>query len=160
MEASPGRDLTVGIFVLAGLAALAYLSVQVGGLSYRGPSGLILTAAFDEIGGLSVRAPVVISGVKVGQVTRIELSDDLRARVTMNLDPRLVLPVDSSSSIRTAGLLGDQFVALEPGAEDETLKSGDQLEFAESAINLEKLIGAFVHGSAEDADEADDGDAE
>jgi phospholipid/cholesterol/gamma-HCH transport system substrate-binding protein len=160
MQASAGRDLTVGIFVLAGLAALAYLSVQVGGLSYRGPSGLILTAAFDEIGGLSVRAPVVISGVKVGQVTRIELSDDLRARVTMDLDPRLQLPVDSTGSIRTSGLLGDQFIALEPGAEDASLASGDQLEFAESAINLEKLIGAFIHGSAENGDEGNEGAGE
>jgi phospholipid/cholesterol/gamma-HCH transport system substrate-binding protein len=93
----------------------------------------------------------VISGVKVGQVTGIELGDDLRARVTMDLDPGLELPVDSSGSIRTSGLLGDQFIAIEPGAEDQLLKNGDELEFAESAINLEKLIGAFIHGSAEDS---------
>lgn len=145
MQGSRGRDLSVGIFVLIGLAAVAYLSIQVGGLSYAGPGGLTLLADFDEIGGLSVRAPVVISGVKVGQVTAISLDENLRARVVMDVDENLELPIDTSAAIRTAGLLGDQFVALEPGAEDQLLTSGEQLSFTESAFNIEKLVGALVH---------------
>ena len=146
MQATPGRDFVVGLFVIAGLAAIAYLSIQLGGLSYTGPGGLRLLGSFDEIGGLSVRAPVTIAGVKVGQVTAIGLDDDLRARVEIDVDASLVLPVDTAAGIRTSGLLGDQFIALEPGAEDAALASGDELSFTESAINLDKLIGAVVHG--------------
>ena len=147
MQASPNRDLVVGLFVLAGLLSVAYLSLQVGGLAYKGPGGLLLTASFDEIGGLSVRAPVVIGGVKVGQVTKIELDRDLRAEVSVDLDPALSLPVDSSIAVRTSGLLGDQFLSLEPGAEEDVLKIGDAIAFTESAVNLERMIGTFIHGS-------------
>jgi phospholipid/cholesterol/gamma-HCH transport system substrate-binding protein len=146
MRASPTRDLVVGLFVLAGLLAIGYLSVRVGGLSYTGPGGLSLVAHFDEIGGLTPRAPVVISGVKVGQVARIRLDPDLRAEVSLDLDGRLELPVDTSARIRTSGLLGDQYVALVPGAEEELLASGDVLSFTESALNIESLVGRLVHG--------------
>lgn len=147
MQASPNRDLVVGLFVLAGLLSVAYLSLQVGGLAYKGPGGLLLTATFDEIGGLSVRAPVVIGGVKVGQVTKIDLDKNLRAEVSVDLDPALSLPVDSSIAVRTSGLLGDQFLSLEPGAEEDVLQIGDAIAFTESAVNLESLIGTFIHGS-------------
>jgi phospholipid/cholesterol/gamma-HCH transport system substrate-binding protein len=150
MQPSPIRDFVVGLFVLAGLAALAYLSIQVGGLSYKGPGGLELIASFDEIGGLAVRAPVAISGVKVGQVSRIELDPTLRARVTLDLDPSLKLPVDSRAAIRTSGLLGDQFIALEPGGEEELLKSGEEIAFTDPALSLERLIGKFVNNAGLD----------
>ncbi len=147
MESSPTRDLVVGLFVLVGLTALGYLSVQVGGMSWRGPGGLTLSAAFDEIGGLTVRSPVVISGVKVGQVSEIRLDDDLRAKVLLDVDGHLQLPIDTSAAIRTSGLLGDQFIALVPGAEEDVLRSGDALSFTESALNIEKLVGALVHNA-------------
>lgn len=145
MQSSPLRDLAVGLFLLAGLAAVAYLSVQVGGLAYSGPGGLRLVAHFDEIGGLTERSPVVISGVKVGRVDAVELGDDLRARVTLEIDESLELPVDTAAEIRTAGLLGDQFVALRPGAELENLRSGEEIAFTESALQLEDLVGTLVH---------------
>jgi phospholipid/cholesterol/gamma-HCH transport system substrate-binding protein len=145
MQSSSTRDLAVGLFVLGGLLALAYLSFQVGGLSYRVPGGFVLYATFDDIGGLKERSPVSVSGVKVGQVTGVELDDMLRARVAMDLDPGLELSVDSSARILTAGVLGDQFIALEPGAEDAALVSGDEVEFTESALSIEKLIGKFVN---------------
>jgi phospholipid/cholesterol/gamma-HCH transport system substrate-binding protein len=146
MQASPVRDFVVGLFVLAGLAALAYLTFQVGGLSYRVPGGLVLYAAFDDIGGLKERAPVTISGVKVGQVAGISLEPVLmRARVRLDLDASLKLPVDTWARIRTSGVLGDQFVALDPGGEEDILSSGDTIEATESAISLEGLIGKFVN---------------
>ena len=107
MQSSRFRDLVVGLFVLAGLAAIAYLSLQVGGLSYKGPGGLELVASFDAVGGLSERAPVRIAGVKVGQVESIALGDDLRARVTLDLDPRLALSTDTVASIRAGGHPGE-----------------------------------------------------
>src|SRR5262245_19693521 len=121
MQPSPVRDLVVGLFVLAGLAALAYLSFQIGGGAYTGPGGLRLYATFEEVGGLRPRAPIAIAGVKVGQVAGIALDQDLRARVALDVDPTLKLPVDTSARIMTSGLLGDQFVALEPGAEEQML---------------------------------------
>ncbi|MBW1688129.1 MAG: outer membrane lipid asymmetry maintenance protein MlaD [Deltaproteobacteria bacterium] len=145
MQPSPIRDLTVGLFVLAGLAALAYLTFQVGGLSYKVPGGFELYASFDDIGGLKERAPVKLSGVKVGQVDSVALDDLLRARVKLDLAPGLELPVDSAARILTSGVLGDQFIALEPGAEEDILRPGDEIEFTESALSIERLIGKFVN---------------
>ena len=150
MQPSRIRDLVVGLFVLAGLGAIGYLSIQVGGLSYTGPRGFILYASFDEIGGLKARPPVSISGVKVGQVTGVQLDDLLRARVRLDLDPSLELPIDSSAAIRTAGLLGDQFVAVEPGGEDELLKAGEEFDFTENALSIERLIGKFIDNTGLD----------
>lgn len=147
MQPSPTRDLIVGLFVAGGLAAIAYLSLQVGGLSYKGDGGLQLVASFDEIGGLRERAPVAIAGVTVGQVIGIELDETLRAKVTIDIDSGLELPIDSSAAIRTSGVLGDQFIALEAGGEDELLKSGEEIEFTENALSLERLIGKFVQNS-------------
>jgi phospholipid/cholesterol/gamma-HCH transport system substrate-binding protein len=146
MQSNSHRDLAVGLFVLLGLAVIAYLSLQVGGLSFRDPGGLVLYATFDDIGGLSPRSAVRIGGVRVGRVEAIGLDEDLRARVKMNLSRDLELSVDSAAAIRTAGLLGDQFIALEPGAEDELLASGEEFAFTESAVNLDKLVGSVVHG--------------
>ena len=152
MQSSPIRDLCVGFFVLAGLAATGYLSLQIGGLSYKGDRGLELVATFDDIGGLTDRAPVSIAGVIVGSVKRIELDEFMRARVVMDLDPELLLPIDTSVAIRTAGVLGDQFLAMEPGGEEENLKPGEEIAFTEDALSLERLIGKFVANSGIDSE--------
>jgi phospholipid/cholesterol/gamma-HCH transport system substrate-binding protein len=139
------RDLVVGIFVLCGLGAIAYLSFQLGGSSYAGPGGLTVYAYFDEVGGLSARAPVVIGGVKVGQVVRIGLDpEDYRAKVTMDLDRTLQLPEDSSASVVTQGVLGDKLVAIEPGGAEERIPDGGTIEHTQSAVILERLIGRLV----------------
>jgi phospholipid/cholesterol/gamma-HCH transport system substrate-binding protein len=147
MSRSPTRDLLVGLFVLAGLGAVAYLSFTIGGLSYSGPGGLTLYAPFDQIGGLKVRAPVVISGVKVGQVSSITLGKDFRARVALDLDASLQVPVDTTASIVTAGVLGDRYISLQLGGEEQSLKSGDDIAFTESAVILERLIGKLIHST-------------
>lgn len=152
MQPSYVRDMTVGLFVVVGLAALAYLSIQVGGVSYKGPGGLTVYATFDEIGGLRVRAPVAVAGVTVGEVKKIELDEDLRARVTLELDGDLQLTSDTTAGIRTSGLLGDQFIALDPGGDDVLLTSGEEIAYTESALSLERLIGKFVHDSGIDSD--------
>jgi phospholipid/cholesterol/gamma-HCH transport system substrate-binding protein len=145
MQASPVRDLVVGLFVFAGLASLAYLTFRVGGVTYEGRGGLVLYAAFEDIGGLKARAPVSISGVKVGRVDGVELDPMMRAKVRLELDADLALPIDSSARILTSGVLGDQFVSLEPGAEEDILESGDEIQFTESALSLERLVGKFVN---------------
>jgi len=145
MKRSPTRDFAVGLFVLAGLAAIAYLSFTLGGFSFGTRSGITLYASFDQIGGLKPRAPVVVSGVKVGQVKAITLDKSYRARAELHLEEGLQLPADSSASIMTSGLLGDQYISLQLGGDDRILQSGDEISFTESAVILERLIGQIVH---------------
>lgn len=147
MSRSPTRDFVVGLFVLAGLGAIAYLSMNVGGFSLRRAGGLVVYAAFDQTGGLKARAPIVISGVKVGQVDSIVLDKNFRARVELNVDRNLQLPVDTSASIVTSGLLGDRYISLQLGGEDKYLKPGDEITMTESAVILERLIGKLIHNT-------------
>jgi len=147
MHRSPMRDFIVGLFVLAGLSALTYLSMSVGGLSFSNNGGLLVYATFDQIGGLKPRAPVAIAGVKVGQIESIELNDDFRARVGIDLRKDLRLPVDTSASIMTSGLLGDQYITLELGGDETLLKPGDEISITESAVILERLIGKLIHST-------------
>jgi phospholipid/cholesterol/gamma-HCH transport system substrate-binding protein len=146
MSRSPIRDLLVGVFVLSGLVALAYLSIQLGGATYSGPGGLTLYASFDEIGGLAARSPVVIGGVKVGQVKKIELAHDgsFRARVTMDVDRGLKLPDDTQAAVLTQGVLGNQYVGLSPGGSDTMLAEGGEITYTQSAVVIERLIGKFI----------------
>ncbi len=147
MHRSPLRDFVVGLFVLAGLGALTYLSMSVGGLSFANDGGLQVYASFDQIGGLKPRAPVVLAGVKIGQIKSIALSKDFRARVELDLKKDLELPADTSASIMTSGLLGDQYISLELGGDEKILKSGDEISITESAVILERLIGKLIHST-------------
>jgi phospholipid/cholesterol/gamma-HCH transport system substrate-binding protein len=105
-----------------------------------------LNAYFDQVGDLKPRAPVVVAGVRVGQVDTIELGPDLRAHVVLEVDAELKLPDDTTAAIRTSGLLGDQFIALEPGAGDHDLAPGGTFSFTESAVSIESLIAKFATG--------------
>jgi phospholipid/cholesterol/gamma-HCH transport system substrate-binding protein len=145
MQNNATRDLIVGLFVAAGLVAIGYLSLRVGGLEFGGPDRIELRATFDDIGGLSARAPVRIAGVKIGQVSRIDLDEDLRAEVFIEVESGLELSADSSAAIRTSGLLGDQFISVELGGEEEVLGAGEEFVFTESAFSIDRLIGQLVH---------------
>jgi phospholipid/cholesterol/gamma-HCH transport system substrate-binding protein len=147
MERSATRDFIVGLFVIVGLAAIAYLSFSVGGLSLGSNGGLHLFATFDQIGGLKPRAKVEISGVRVGQVESIALNPDLRATDELDHQRDLKLPIDTTASIVTSGLLGDQYISLQIGGEADVLKPGDEITFTESAVILERLIGQFIHNT-------------
>lgn len=141
------RDLVAGIFVLVGIAAVAVLAFRVGANPLLDRGGLRIYAIFDQTGGLKPRAPVEIAGVKVGQVSDIALSPDFRARVALDLRDGLQLPVDTSASIVTAGVLGDRYVSLQLGGDDRMLAPGDEISFTESAVILERLIGKLVHNA-------------
>jgi len=145
MSRSPVRDLIAGIFVVIGLAAVAFLAFRVGETPFSDEGGLPLYATFDEVAGLKTLAPVDIAGVRVGRVTAIGLDEDYRARVTLDLDARLELPVDTSASIITGGLLGDRYISLQVGGETELLEPGEEIAFTESAVVLERLIGKVVN---------------
>jgi phospholipid/cholesterol/gamma-HCH transport system substrate-binding protein len=143
-------DLWVGIFVTAGVAALLVLALKVGNASSVSVSdGYRVIAEFDNIGGLKVRAPVKSAGVVVGRVEGINLDTrTFRASVTMRVDKHYPFPRDSSASILTAGLLGEQYVGMDGGGDEQNLKDGDRLKVTQSAIVLEKVIGQFLYGKA------------
>ncbi len=145
MQNHATRDLIVGLFVLVGLATLAYLSLQVGGIEFGAAKRIAIEATIGDIGGLSVRAPVRIGGVKIGQVSAIGLDEESRPKVTLAVDAGVAISTDSTAAIRTAGLLGDQFISVELGAEDETLQSGEAFTYTESAFSIDKLVGRLVH---------------
>ncbi len=143
-------DLWVGIFVTAGVAALFVLALKVGNASGVSVSeGYRVMAEFDNIGGLKVRAPVKSAGVVVGRVDAITLDTrTFRANVALRIDKRYPFPKDSSASILTAGLLGEQYVGMDGGGDEQNLKDGDRLKITQSAIVLEKVIGQFLYGKA------------
>lgn len=144
-------DLWVGIFVAAGIAALFVLALKVGNASTTFNTGATysLVAEFDNIGGLKVRAPVKSSGVVVGRVDDIQFdSKKFTARVVMNIDKRYEFPNDTSVSILTSGLLGEQYIGVEAGGDSAMLKDGETIKLTQSAVVLEKLIGQFLYNKA------------
>jgi phospholipid/cholesterol/gamma-HCH transport system substrate-binding protein len=145
-------DLWVGLFMVAGLGALTILALKVGNMGSLGSSETYqLVAEFTNIGGLKPRAAVKSSGVVVGRVSAITFDNDkFVARVSMNIDARYKFPQDTSASILTAGLLGEQYVGFEGGAEDKPLPPGATLKLTQSAVVLEKLISQFMYSKAAD----------
>ncbi len=145
-------EVTVGIFVALGFAALLMLALKVGNLtSFNGEAGYTILARFDNIGGLKQRSPVKMAGVVVGRVGNIEFdSETFEAVVDLDIEARYdQMPADTSASIFTSGLLGEQYVGLEAGGDEEVLKEGDTLQLTQSAVVLEQLIGQFLYNQAE-----------
>ena len=149
-------DLWVGLFVVAGLAAMLVLAMKVGNLStFNMSESYTLQANFDNIGGLKARSPVKSAGVVVGRVTNISFDNaSYRARVSMVVDKRYQFPKDTFAKILTAGLLGEQYIGLDPGGDEVNLKSGDTIAKTQSAVVLESLISSFLYNKAADGDTA------
>ncbi|MBK9607230.1 MAG: outer membrane lipid asymmetry maintenance protein MlaD [Betaproteobacteria bacterium] len=143
-------DLWVGIFVALGLGAIVFLSLKVGNLAtFKSDEGYHLDARFDNIGGLKVRAPVKSAGVVVGRVEKIRLDPKTyEAIATLRIEPTYQFTKDTIASILTSGLLGEQYLGLEPGGDTATLKDGDRIAKTQSAVVLEKLLGQFMFGKA------------
>ncbi|MDV7209674.1 phospholipid/cholesterol/gamma-HCH transport system substrate-binding protein [Azotobacter beijerinckii] len=137
----------VGLFILAGMLALLLLALRVSGLTVSTTGDTYkLYAYFDNISGLSVRAKVAMAGVAIGKVTAIDLDrNSYTGRVTMELEKRVDnLPIDSTASILTSGLLGEKYIGLSVGGEEKLLKDGDSIRDTQSALVLEDLIGKFM----------------
>lgn len=144
-------DLWVGIFVLLGLIALVVLAVKVGNLSAQtGHSdGYMLSARYTNIGGLKVRAPVKSAGVVVGRVSDIKFDNtSYEALVSLKIDKEFKFPKDTSAVILTSGLLGEQYIGMEAGADTVFLKNGDKIGLTQSAVVLEQLIGQLIFSKA------------
>ena len=144
-------ELWVGLFVAAGILALAMLAFKVGNLTSADVmNSYKVTARFDNVGGLKVKAAVTMAGVRIGRVSGIAFDNKkYQALVTMDIDGRYQnIPKDSSASILTSGLLGDQYIGIEPGGDDVALKNGDNFLRTQSALVLEKLVGQVIFNKA------------
>jgi phospholipid/cholesterol/gamma-HCH transport system substrate-binding protein len=140
-------EMLVGLFMLAGILALVILALKVSGLSQTvSTGGYVITANFDNVGDLKVRAPVTISGVRVGEVTGIKLdTTTFKAIVNLRINPNQdKIPTDTSASIYTQGLLGSNYVNLSPGYDQTYLKNGDEIDNTHPALILENLIGQLL----------------
>ena len=145
------NDVWVGLFVMLGAVALVFLALQAANLlSLNFQSGYRVTARFDNIGGLKPKSAVRSAGVVVGRVESILFDDKTyQASVTLSLENRYVFPKDSSLKILTSGLLGEQYIGIQAGADEQNLANGDRVTATQSAVVLENLIGQFLFSKAE-----------
>lgn len=150
-------EMLVGLFVLLGLAALVFVALKAANLTtFSGGATYALTARFDNIGGLKSRAPVRSAGVVVGRVTSISLDPKTyQGVVHLEVQRSFEFPKDTSAKILTAGLLGDQYIGLEPGGDEKNLAPGDTIKQTQSAVVLENLISQFLFNKAADAGKSD-----
>jgi phospholipid/cholesterol/gamma-HCH transport system substrate-binding protein len=147
-------EVIVGLFVMAGVISLLFLALKVSNLNAsRVSDPYRVNASFDNIGSLKVRAPITMAGVKIGRVKEIKLNtESFRAQVIMDISGEYKkIPVDSSASINTQGLLGEQYVSLEPGGQPNYLKNGDRIRLTQSAVVLENLIGQLLFSNSQGA---------
>ncbi|TVQ89846.1 MAG: outer membrane lipid asymmetry maintenance protein MlaD [Chromatiaceae bacterium] len=145
-------EVLVGVFMALGFVALFFLAMRVSNLSAAaGGEGYLLSARFDNVGSLKVRSPVSIAGVRIGRVESIRFDQETyQAVVGMRIDPQFDrLPTDTFANIYTAGLLGEQYIGLDPGGDVDYLGDGDQVEFTQSALVLEKMISQLLFSMAE-----------
>jgi len=150
-------EMAVGLFLVAGFLALFFLAIRVSGLSgENGRPSYAITASFQNAGGLTVRAKVTMAGVVIGRVTDIRLDPvTLKAKVTMEVYNEVnEISTDAVASILTAGLLGEKYIGIVPGADDTYLKQGDEIEQTQSALVLEDLIGKFLSSQMNKPDPA------
>lgn len=155
------NDLWVGLFVLIGAVAILFLALQAANLlNLSFQQSYLVSAKFDNIGGLKPKAAVRSAGVLVGRVEKIIFDDKtFQARVTLAMENRYAFPKDSSLKILTSGLLGEQYLGLEAGADDKMLVAGDSISSTQSAVVLENLISQFLYSKAAEGSATDTGKA-
>ena len=146
-------DLWVGLFVVAGIVALMMLALKVGNFGAYSPNDVyVVSAHFDNIGGLKEQAPVRSSGVVVGRVAGIRFdAKKFDAEVTISMDGKFKFPSDTTAAILTSGILGENYVGLEAGGGNDNLKQGDEIKLTQSAVVLEKIISQFLYSKAQEA---------
>jgi len=142
-------ELAVGIFMIAGMVCLAYLTIKLGQLEVFGDKGYEIQAVFSSSGGLKTGSSVVIAGVEVGRVKKVVL-DDYEARVTMSIPLEVKIQEDAIASIKTKGLIGEKYVEISPGGLDENLEPGGVIRDTQPPIDIEQLISKYVFGTVSD----------
>ncbi|OGP67131.1 MAG: outer membrane lipid asymmetry maintenance protein MlaD [Deltaproteobacteria bacterium RBG_13_53_10] len=138
-------ELAVGLFIIAGIVCLGYLSVRLGKMEILGERGYEVYAFFSNTGGLKAGAPVEIAGVDVGRVKNINL-ENYQARVALNLPSNLKIQEDAIVSIRTRGLVGEKYIEITPGGSENVVRPGQRIRETQGSVDLEELISKFVFG--------------
>ena len=138
-------ELAVGVFILAGILCLGYISVKMARMEVMGDTGVHLVAVFPTVGGLKDGAQVEIAGVEIGRVKQITLAD-YRARVDMSINPDVAIQEDAIARIKTKGLLGEKFIDIVPGGSDIILHEGEKIRETQKPVDIEELISNFVFG--------------
>lgn len=139
-------ELAVGLFVLVGIFALAYISIKLGKLEIIGKEGYVVYAYFEKSGGIKPGSVVEIAGVEVGKVKSVKLSEDYQAVVEMTIRKDVKIQEDALASIKTKGLIGEKYIQIAPGASERILAQGERIKETESAVDLEELISKYVFG--------------
>jgi phospholipid/cholesterol/gamma-HCH transport system substrate-binding protein len=142
-------ELAVGIFMIAGMVCLAYLTIKLGQLEVLGEKGYEIQAVFSSSGGLKTGSSVVIAGVEVGRVKKVVL-DDYEARVTMSIPLEVKIQEDAIASIKTKGLIGEKYVEISPGGLDENIEPGGVIRDTQPPIDIEQLISKYIFGTVSD----------
>lgn len=138
-------ELTVGLFIIAGIICLGYLSIKLGKMEGIGGNGYDIYALFSNTGGLRTGSPIVIAGVDAGRVKSIIL-DNYQARVVLHLPENVKIQEDAIASVKTKGLIGEKYIEISPGGSEKIIKPGGRIRETQSAIDLEDLISKFVFG--------------
>lgn len=139
-------ELSVGFFLLLGILSLAYVSINLGKLEIIGKDGYTVYAEFEKAGGIKPKAIVEIAGVEIGTVKSVSITSDYRAQVELTIDKDIKLQEDAIASIKTKGLIGEQYVQISPGGSDTMIQNGGKIRETESAIDIEELISKYVFG--------------
>jgi len=137
-------EIIVGIFVLVGVLSMSWMAIKLGQIGGMGSSGYTLKATFEDAGGLRVGADVMMAGVSIGRLSSIGLNDDSEAVLTMEIQNNIHLSTDAIAAVRTKGIIGERYIRMSQGADDEVLNNGDEMEETESAINIEDLISKYI----------------
>jgi len=137
-------EIIVGIFVLVGVLSMSWMAIKLGQIGGMGSSGYTLKATFEDAGGLRVGADVMMAGVSIGRLSSIGLNDDSEAILTMEIQNDIHLSTDAIAAVRTKGIIGERYIRMSQGADDEVLNNGDEMEETESAINIEDLISKYI----------------
>jgi len=149
MQVYRRAEMTVGVFVFIGLLAVGWLAIIVGQVGGLGQSGYTLTADFDDVGGVRQGGDIMMAGVIIGRVDSVQLQDNDHAAMILRINDGIQITEDAFASVRTKGIIGDRYVRVTQGSEEEFLEAGDEIEETESAINIEDLISKYIFSGEE-----------
>ncbi len=142
-------EIAVGIFVFLGIMAMSWMAIKLGQIGGLGSSGYHISATFEDAGGLRAGADVMLAGVSIGRVASVQLKDQEEALLILEIQNGVKLTTDAIAAVRTKGIIGERYVRISQGADEDTLNDGDELEETESAINIEDLISKYIFSGKE-----------
>ncbi len=149
MQSYRKTEITVGVFVFLGIMAMAWMAIKLGQVGGLGSSGYHVSATFEDAGGLRAGADVMLAGVSIGRVASVQLKGQEEALLQLEIQQGVKLTTDAIAAVRTKGIIGERYVRISQGADDETIEDHGEIEETESAINIEDLVSKYIFSSSE-----------